>query len=281
MGPLKPSATQIRVFVLVICMMNLVTPGVSAAPEPFIGSGMAQESWNFLPAVGADPQKIGAILAVKEPEAIVGDNISVVLFLREECGWTGWAWFAETLPNAIGAAVISLNSEADTESIADFISSLEIEVTYDTLDPRDPSATRSLMGVGVLADDPLSARTDDGYKGILLAHSLTREGHRAADFDFDLSAIGLQEAIPIDTYLNAIAKGTEFSLVHPNASHEEAGMAMFRALDEINPLRKHLVPPTQEQHPRIHLIRVGNSVWLFGECWFDHYLQRARAGLSG
>ncbi|MFU8828577.1 MAG: hypothetical protein ACNA8P_03985 [Phycisphaerales bacterium] len=264
---------------IALCILCLLTPKALAAPEPFLGSTFAQESWSFLPAVGEDPQKIGAILAVKDPDEVIGDNITVILFIREDDGWTGWAWFAETMPNAIGAAVVSLNPHADSEEIADLIGGLEIAVEYDTFNPHDPKATRSLMGVGVLADDPLSTQTADGYEGVLLARSLTRQGHRAADLDLDLSVIGLQEALPIATYLSAIAKGTEFALVHPNASHEEAAMAMFRAMDEINPLRKHLVASTPEAHPRIHLIRVGSRVWMLGECWFDHYLQRARAGL--
>lgn len=281
MRALRLDAKKIRGLLVVLCTMCLFPQRVSGTPEPFLGSAMAHESWSFLPAIGADPQKIGAILAIKNPDEIVGDNISVVLFIRKDNGWTGWAWFAETVPNAIGAAVISLNPEADSDEIADLIGGLEIDIEYATFNPHDPKATRSLMGVGVLADDPMSARTADGYEGVLLAHSLTREGHRAADLDLDLSMIGLQEALPIATYLSAIAKGTEFALVHPNASHEEAAMAMFRAMDEINPLRKHLVAQTPEEHARIHVIRIGSRVWMLGECWFNHYLHSARAGLSG
>ncbi len=270
-----------RVLWLAACILAVLPYRTMASPEPFLGTAYTQEPWTFLPAVGSEPQKIGAILAVKDPDTLVGDNIGVVLFIRADDEWTGWAWFAESIPNAIGAAVTSLNPNADADETIDFISSVEIEVDYATFDARDPSAKRSLMGVGVLADDPLSEQTADGYEGVLLSHSLTRDGHRAADLDIDLSPMGREEAIPIGTFLDAIAKGSEFALVHPTASNEEAAMAMFRAIGELNPQRRDQVQDASEDHSRIHLIRVGNEVWMLGECWFEHYLLRARSAVAG
>ncbi|MFN9972127.1 MAG: hypothetical protein ACK58T_19785, partial [Phycisphaerae bacterium] len=108
----------------------------------------ANDAWDIRPAYEPNTGVVSAIVAVAKPDAVIGDNLNVVMFLRDGTQWQAWSWANATRAEGVYSAKMILNISDDDDP------KWELDEELPWLGEEPPRPPSPYMA-GMLTDDPL------------------------------------------------------------------------------------------------------------------------------
>ena len=130
-------------------------------------------SWNFIPAYPEGSNLTGAIVAMAKPDAIIGDNLHTILFMRTPGGWDAYSWRTATPSQALMTAKMVLNIPDEDN---DLFGRPDLVALFDPDAPRPPLP----YVAGMLTDDPLFNVVQNSETPGALVDMLVSMGYSAA-----------------------------------------------------------------------------------------------------
>lgn len=129
--------------------------------------------WNFVIAYPEGGNLTSAIVAMAKPDAIIGDNLHTVLFMRTPTGWDAYSWRTATPSQALYTAKTVLNIPDEDH---DLFGRPDLVELFDPFGARPPQAYLA----GMLTDDPLFNIVQNSDTPGALVEMLVSMGYSAA-----------------------------------------------------------------------------------------------------
>lgn len=189
-------------------------------PRRLSDYSFANESWNIRSVYEPDTGVVTAIVAVAKPEAVIGDNLNVVMFIRDGNQWEAWSWANATRVRGIYSAkcILHISDEDDPK--------WELDGPLPWLG-EDPVRPPTPYMAGMLTDDPLFEPVMNSENPAALVSMLADIGYPVATAGRPVSGGG--EGNPPcpdeDSMLVAMSDATEFAFAtHPTSELETLGL---------------------------------------------------------
>lgn len=182
-------------------------------------------AWNFIPAYAEGSNLTGAIIAIAKPDAIIGDNLHTILFLRKPGGWDAYSWRTATPAQALMTTKMILNIPDEDN---DLFGRPDLVALLDPDAPRPPQP----YVAGMLTDDPLFNVVQSSDTPEALVDMLVSMGYSAASVtglalppsdlgDGGGEAIGCVTEVPM---LSAMAETADWAGVGTFTTEAEADL---------------------------------------------------------
>lgn len=171
----------------------------------------SNESWSIRPVIEPDVGVVSAIVAVAKPDAVIGDNLNVVMFIRDGNQWEAWSWANATRVRGIYSAKCILNISDEDDAKWE----LDEPLPWAGEDPVRPPTPYM---AGMLTDDPLFEPVMNSSNPAALVEMLAAFGYPVATAGRPLgegaetNCVGEEVTVPV---LMAMAGGVEWGLTQP------------------------------------------------------------------
>jgi hypothetical protein len=217
-----------------VCVCVCVVAGSAAAdtiPRRLADYRFANDSWDIRPAYEPATGLVTGIVAVAKPDAVIGDNLSVVMFKRTIGNqWSAWSWGGgATRAEGVMGAKYQLNIPDEDDPTWEIDEPLALFNGEDWLIPPSPYMA------GMLTDDPLFEPVMNSSNPAALVSMLADLGYPVATAGRPLEGGGEsdcvgEEEVPM---LMAMASGVEWEMTQPIGSATDLIAASESILNQL------------------------------------------------
>jgi hypothetical protein len=192
----------------------------------------ANDAWDIRPAYEPDTGVVSAIVAVAKPDAVIGDNLNVVMFLRDGTQWQAWSWANATRAQGVYSAKMILNISDDDDP------KWELDEELPWLGEEPPRPPTPYMA-GMLTDDPLFEPVMNSNDPAALVAMLADLGYPVATAGRPLDGGGesdqtCPEVLEMNR-LTEMASGAEWGLTQPIVDEASSAAGLSGVLAFLTP----------------------------------------------
>lgn len=225
--------------------------------------------WNFVIAYPDGSNLTSAILAMAKPDAIVGDNLHTILFMRKPGGWDAYSWRTATPVQALATAKMILNipdEDNDLFGRPDLVALLDPEAAR----PPQPYVA------GMLTDDPLFNVVQNSDTPAALVDMLVAMGYSAAS----VTSLTLPFGDPNNGGGETIGCVTEVPMLTAMAETADwAGVGVFTTEAEadllVQAMAANLISCNDDPECTAEQLTPWASTLSKGECYFAYVGRRS------
>lgn len=243
-----------------------VIAGSAAAdtiPRRLADYRFANDAWDIRPAYEPATGMVSGIVAVAKPDAVIGDNLSVVMFVRGVNNqWSAWSWATATRAEGVMSAKYVLNIPDEDDPKWEIDEPIALFNGEDWIIPPSPYMA------GMLTDDPLFEPVMNSTNPAALVSMLAELGYPVATAGRPLEGGGESDQTCLETMdvdrLTEFASGVEWGLTQPIFDSASSAVTLSGVLSFLTPYcgepnctSKQLSPWVQG--PPYH---IGNCYWV-------------------
>lgn len=208
------------------CVWVCLVAGSAAAdtiPRRLADYRFANDAWDIRPAYEPATGLVSGIVAVAKLDAVIGDNLSVVMFVRGVNNqWSAWSWATATRAEGVMSAKYVLNIPDEDDPKWEIDEPIALFNGEDWLIPPSPYMA------GMLTDDPLFEPVMNSTNPAALVSMLADLGYPVATAGRPLDGGGESDQVCIEgidekRMLSAMASGVEWGMTQSIADDETVG----------------------------------------------------------